>query len=75
MVEFRLLGGCVRVKSECNTTFPHLKHIAQIQSKFVNPSRFQQGKSISVPESYQNNYNEAELRNQTVCKSVKISAR
>ena len=34
MVEFRLLGGCVRVKSECNTTFQHLKHIAQIQSKF-----------------------------------------
>ena len=28
MVEFRLLGGCVRVKSECNTTFQHLKHIA-----------------------------------------------
>ena len=27
-VEFRLLGGCVRVKSECNATFQHLKHIA-----------------------------------------------
>jgi hypothetical protein len=27
-VEFRLLGGCVRVKRECNATFQHLKYIA-----------------------------------------------